>query len=187
MSVYQFPSVKGWTARAYSAQSPVRINGAASLTGGSSEIPQGPYIVWWQWADIHINPAYKQWQESHEPGAHRPSEYLPQSQMIVRYADAEDAEGRILWQSDERNAKADAERMWDVLKEGYPVWRVSNLGGKRQGAGRPSMGESRYIGIDIPADVVARLDAAVAQACTDGEKITRNGIIRQLIAKGLDE
>lgn len=189
MNRFKFPSLEGWTRRAASAQEPVRVDGAASLTGGPFEIPQGPYIVWWQWSELHPNPAYKEWQAYHEDGTHRPSEYLPQGQMIVRYNGPEDSQGVILWQNepDDYRAKYEAEKMWESLKEEYPVWHATKMGGARSGAGRPGLGESRYIGIDVPMDLVRWLDDRVEEAQASGEKVSRNAIIRELIRREAEQ
>lgn len=187
MSQFQFPSIEGWIRRAASAQEPVRVDGSASLTGGPFEIPQGPYIVWWQWSQLRDNPVYEDWKANSGMGVHRPSEYLPQGQMIVRYSGPEDSQGVILWQNepDDYRAKYEAESIWESLKEEYPVWR--QWGGMRSGSGRPSLGESRLISVDMTADMVERIDVLVAQAREDGEKTSRNAIIRHAVAKLLGE
>lgn len=61
------------------------------------------------------------------------------------------------------------------------------IGGARPGAGRPSMGKTVYLGIDMPIDMVAQLDARVAQAKMAGIKMTRNDLIRQILAKEMQE
>lgn len=154
------------------------------IDGGRMSIHRGPYITMWQTDHPATHPDYIGVHDPrYNPLGSTPT-YMAREWVVTRH-DEDKNEFEILLRTAN---KEEAQRFFDGLEDGYPESDLHppKHGGARKGAGHPVvLGASKLMTIDMPLELLDRLDQVIQHRRERGEKVSRNELIREFVSQGI--